>query len=280
MGSPALLIGEKDLHGGGRIAVGLVFRGLEKAKVVGVGDSDVSETGRDCADLVAVATLGRTNHVFAHRPGPRSCRLGPVGLDHGGHERLVVDVRRRTRHKTSAPFRVGEVFVGREFSSLHPVGRINENAGALRQGDPLIIGITQSRGDFFLNGLGCEGLQKTGFLCAIEPAAVGGHVEVGGGVRTFLLQAHNELVGRRFHDFDRDPGLFGKETMHGLIKLIMTLSVEREFLGGMDPGGRHEAGKGGEEGEDEAFLHEFEQVCLMILNPVSLKAHFETVEIK
>ena len=83
---------------------------------------------------------------------------------------------------------------------------IEDDASALREAEPLVVGVLQVVGDPGLQDRAVDGLQDTGGLRALEPRSVDGQKDVGRAVRALGLHPRDQLVGVAFDPVDGDAG--------------------------------------------------------------------------
>ena len=141
-------------------------------------------------------------------------------LDDRCQQRKHVDVGARPGADLAFIFWIGQRLIG-----LRRVGHfvlvVEDDTGALREAEPMAIGMAQIVGDAFFERAGGNGLEESLLISGPQAARIDGKEDVGRAVRALASDPLNEDIRGILDAVDRDPSGLLEIRVKPLISVIV-----------------------------------------------------------
>ena len=206
---------------------------LHAAVVVGINDAHITLAGNDGfhqGGVVGEHIRGQVGHPAAH---DFFGLFFAKTLNHGRHQRLVVDLLGGAQAQAPFPFRVGQIFVARQLAGLQPVLGIHQCASAHGQAIPLLFRVGERIGHIVFQHHGFHRAEQA-FFCRIpQITGVHGDQHIRRGAFTLGLQTGGEGRGIVGDVADSHTGGLGVGIEHRFDQVIVAGGIHHQlFIGG------------------------------------------------
>ena len=155
-------------------------------------------------------------------------------------------MRRRPDQHLPALRRQGQILIPRDTFRHAPLAVIHDHARAAGKPKPLPVCGAEMRGDARFQDLAsCFG-QNAYLHRAGELGRIHRYQHIGRAIRSFRLDARDQLIRIAFNQAGTDAGLRGKPLIQRAIRIVMArrIKIDRAFLRRDQGGARQRGGKG------------------------------------
>ena len=253
MRADVILVREHPADLVGAVGKARDIRAQGAGKVIGIRHRDIAFAGHEAFQLVRIAALRIAGEVADHALGPVTRGvLAQVG-DQCGGEVLGVDVGGGPDADHALVFRLGEVLVGRR-RIRHIVLVVEQDAGTLREGEPLVFIVLEIAGDTRFKHGAVDGLEQAQLFGAGDADRVNGDENVCRRIFALGFHPRDQLIGVAFDPVDGDARRLGEVRVEPFVGIVVPRRIEVEFFGGARGGGAGQYGTqyGGSDGHGES----------------------------